>query len=155
VKLSRKVASRWGYLLATREAPTIPKWALERAFVRLAFLDEEETDSLQLAKESVNILLPKFLDLLHKAQGETYYMNASGSHGRIFYYFSPKHPVDSFHLMLGSRRERVILNLSYMPHRLDGSPDFQNSVQLVQGVEDPELAGLALMRLGRQLLTRI
>lgn len=154
--LARRVAARWGFLQATKEyVPPIPRWALERAAIRLAFVDTKEPDALLLAKESVNILLPKFLEMLRKKMGERYYMNASQANGRIFYYFAPRQPVDSFHLMVGSKQGKVFLNLSYMPHRLDGSPDFSNSRQVVQVVEDPELAGLDFMRVTRQLFTKM
>lgn len=83
-------------------------------------------------------------------------MNASVARGRVFYFFAPRHPVDYFALTLYTDfRGRVKLTFSYTPNKLNGMPDFAKSIEETATVDDPELAGLQLMRTVRAVLGKI
>lgn len=122
---------------------------------RLAFLpDTPDLQDLEVARESVDVFLPKILRVLQDRQGDRYYMNASESHGRIFYFFSPRHPIDAFSLTLSARGGRATVVFGYTPYGLDGRPNFKGMRQ--QSVtSDPEMAGLAVMRLIRSVVSSL
>lgn len=153
---ARRVAARW----ATEQAlgdwqPTIPQEALDFFLPRLAYLpDTPDLQKLDEARDSVAVFLPKLLEMLHKKQGERYYMNSSESHGRIFYFFSPQHPLDAFNLALSIRNGHAFLAFGYAPYTAQGKLDFRGMVGQ-QAATDPEMAGLALMRLVRAVLAKI
>jgi hypothetical protein len=151
---ARRVAARWALHVARGDwQPTIPQEAL--AFFRTAYLPD--TPSLQMlddARDSVAVFLPKVLDLLHKKQNDRYYMNASESQGRIFYFFSPRQPVDSFNLTLYMKGLQAFVAFGYIPYRPGGGLNLQGMIS-AHAVVDPDIAGMALMRVVRNVLGRI
>lgn len=157
-KTARKVAATWAFRIASEGwQPAIPDWAHKWASSQIeAYAPSADfTQALDEARTSVNIMLPKLLQMLHQKQGERYYMSASESRGKVFYYFAPRHPVDSFSLMLAiTPGAEASLAFGYMPTKVNGSPDFANGKQN-KAKSDPELAGLQLMRLVRALLAQV
>jgi len=153
---ARKVAAIW----AIREAqmgwqPTIPQEALEYFFTRSAYLpDTPALQALDDARDSIGALLPRLLELLHKKQGDRYFMNGSESQGKIFWFFSPPQPIDAFNLTLAIRGDQAFMAFGYTPYMLDGHLDFHGMIS-AHATAEPELAGLALMRLVRDVLSRI
>lgn len=109
---------------------------------------------LEDARSSVAVMLPKILRTLQQHQGDRYYMNASESHGKIFYFFSPRQPIDAFNLTLYIKNGEAMCIFGYTPYKLNGLLDFQNMKH--ESVSSlPEMAGLAVMRLLRDLLATI
>lgn len=107
------------------------------------------------ARESIAILLPNFLNLLKQKFKDKFDMNASAAGTRIFYFFSPKHPLENIAVSMGVHQHRIFMGVLYAPVDLHGSVDYSRAVEAKENVEDPELAGLALMRLGRKVLGRV
>lgn len=156
-RLSRRVAARWALKQALGDwQPAIPKEALEYLqSVKLAFMpDTEEGAMLEDARASVAVMLPKLLKTLQQHQGDRYYMNASESHGKIFYFFSPRQPIDAFSLTLYIQKGEAICVFGYTPYKLDGSLDFKG-MKSERTLSRPEMAGLAVMRIVRELLATI
>ena len=173
--LTRKVAARYCFNLAMASGPNpeIPAWVFEwgervhTAAIKTAYLDERKhydvsptlvlTDAqiVAQARESVSIMLPKFMELLHKKFNEKFHMNSSGAATRIHYYFATQHPLETIAVMLGIASRKVFLSVMYAPLGLHGAVDYKKAFEQKQVVEDPELAGLALMRLGRSVLGRV
>jgi len=179
--LTRRVAARWGWSVATAgEQPTIPAWVFEwgdrtfNAAIKTAYADDGYVHHLELdktvpsmpvvptdqqlfqtARESIAILLPHFLGLLYGKFKERYTMNASASGTRIYYYFASKHPLESIALTMVVHQHRIFMSLMYAPIDLHGLVDYKRAVEMKEFVEDPELAGLALTRLGRKVLARV
>lgn len=107
------------------------------------------------ARESIAILLPNFLALLKSKFKDKFDMNASATGTRIYYFFSPKHPLENIAVALGVHNHRCFLSVLYAPVNLHGAVDYTRAIEVKENVEDPELAGLALMRLGRKVLARV
>lgn len=180
--LARKVAARYCFNLAMAAGPNppIPAWVFEwgdrvhAAAIKTAYLDEKQLHELEnqktvpsmpvvltdaqlvaQARESVSIMLPKFMEMLHKKFNEKFHMNSSGASTRIHYYFATHHPLETIAVMLGIASRKVFLSIMYAPLGLNGAVDYKKAFEQKQVVEDPELAGLALMRLGRSVLGRV
>lgn len=172
--LTRKVAARYCFNLAMAAGPNpvIPAWVFEwgdrvHTAVKTAYLDERKnydlsptlvlTDAqiMAAARESVAIMLPKFMEMLHKKFNEKFHMNSSGAATRIHYYFATHHPLETIAVMLGLASKKVFISMMYAPLGLNGAVDYKKAFEQKQVVEDPELAGLALMRLGRSVLGRV
>lgn len=155
--LARKVAARWAYQQALGNwQPEIPQEALAYFDgIKVAYtLDTEDGIALEDARSSVSVMLPRILEALRKHMGDRYAMNASESHGKIFYFFSPPQPVDAFNLTLYIRAQKAVLVFGYTPMKLNGMYDFQNmKTKTVQS--SPEMAGMAVMRLVRALLAEV
>jgi hypothetical protein len=151
-RLIRRVAAAWATKLAFSEwNPPIPQELLSR----VAFMpDTEEGLALEDARDSVAVFLPKILDTLRKATGERYYANASESHGKIFYYFAPRQPIDSFNLTVWVHGPNAQVSFGYIPTRVDGSLDIAN-MKSVRLPSSPETAGMAVMRALRDLLSKL
>lgn len=133
----------------------IPSEVLSFFEVRLAYMpNTEEGLALQEAQTSVDLFLPKILELLFRKQGDRYYLSASESRGRIFYYFAPRHPIDAFNLGVAIRNGRAHLFFGYTPAKLDGTLDLHGMIQEKTSAE-PEMAGLAVMRLVRSILSQV
>lgn len=116
--------------------------------VRSAF---EKNDDLKDARSSVNALMDRFLKILSQT-GDTYRMGASASRGQIFYFFTGKHQLDAFSLVLSAPKEGVAkLLVQYVPFDVHKKPEVAKTVS-VQMESEPEMAGLALMRAGKKLL---
>ena len=153
---ARKLAARWALHEAQKGwRPTIPQEGLEYFFTRSAYLpNTPDLQALDEARDSITALLPRLLELLHKKQGDRYYMNGSESRGKIFWFFAPPQPIDAFNLTLATRNGLAFLSFGYMPYTLTGQLDFHGMVS-DHATADPEMAGLALMRLARSVLSRI
>lgn len=156
---ARKVAARWALFEAQKGwQPTLPQEALAyraRLFARSAYLPNTPAlQALDDARDSIGALLPRLLELLHKKQGDRYFMNGSESQGKIFWFFSPPQPVDAFNLTLMIRGAQAFIAFGYTPYTLDGRLDFHGMISS-HVMAEPELAGLALMRLVRDVLSRI
>lgn len=151
-RLARRVAAAWGRKVAfSGWRPPIPQELLSR----VAFMPDTETGQpLEDARDSIDVFLPKILDTLRKAMGERYYVNASESHGKIFYYFAPRQPIDSFNLTLWIHGPNAQVSFGYVPTRMDGSLDLAN-MKSVRLPAAPETAGLAVMRALRDLLSKL
>jgi hypothetical protein len=135
--------------------PEIPSWVFGRYQVKLAYAAGDD-EVFQLAKESVNLTLPRFLDLLRKRLHDRYSMNASQRRSEIFYFFAAPQPVDSIALHIAVRGGQTVLDLSYVPYGLtDGRPDMSRLIELREKVDDPEMAGLYLMRMTRKLMDSV
>ena len=151
-KLARRVAARW--IISSLEKgwqPPIPEWLLAKGKVGYS-LDTPEGIALHEARESVVLFIPKLLSMLRQKMGERYYMNSSTEgHGKIFFFFAPKHPIDSFSLILATDHRGTSLSFGYLPYKVTGRPDFSNSIEKTMRA-NPETAGLALMKLVRDVL---
>ena len=114
-------------------------------------LDDEKI--FKEARDSLEILLPKLLDLLYRTFKDRFHMNASGGKSRIFYYFATKDPLENIALTLGIKAHMPYLSMMYVPTALHGGADYKRGIEFKEVVEDPELAGLTMMRLARKLLS--
>jgi hypothetical protein len=96
----RRVAARWLRLQASAGGQPIPADVLKFYFDgRTAYApDTEEGAQLHEAQTSIDLFLPKIMEVLFRKQGDRYYLTASESRGRIFYYFAPRQPIDAFNL---------------------------------------------------------
>jgi hypothetical protein len=146
-----RIASEWALKRAYSEwQPPIPDWARPAV---LAFANTGE--DFYAAKVSVNVLLPKLVKLLSSTMGDRYHLSASESRGQVFYFITSRHQLDAFSIMLSVPQEgtaRIVA--SYVPYDLRKMPKLKEKVEVVHTAE-PDLAGMALMRAGRQLLTEI
>jgi hypothetical protein len=157
-RISRKVAARWGLISTTRGwTPEIPSWVFERYGSKTALaLSPEDTEAFALAKESVNLTLPRFLDLLKRTLHDRYSLNASQRGNDIFYYFAAPNPMDSISLHFTVRNGAVLMDMGYVPFGLTSNlPDYSKAVEVRQIFKDPEMAGLYLMRMAKALLAKI
>jgi hypothetical protein len=154
--LTRRVASTWAFKKATEGGSPIPLEVLQHFFGgKTAYaLNSEEGFALHEAQESVNLFLPKILEMLFRKQGDRYYMTASESRGRIFYYFAPRHPLDAFNLGVSVHNGKAMLFFGYTPMKVGGGIDLQGMIS-EKAVADTEVAGLAVMRLVRSVLSKI
>lgn len=153
---ARRLAARWALHEAQQGwQPTIPEEALAYFLTRSAYVpDTPDLQALDLARDSIGAMLPRLLEVLRKKQGDRYSMNGSESRGKIFWFFSPPQPIDAFNLTLTTRDGLAFLAFGYMPYTVTGQLDFHGMIS-DHGTADPEMAGLALMRLVRSVLGRI
>lgn len=107
------------------------------------------------AKLSLEIMLPKVLQTLGKKFRDRFYMNATQQRMKLYYYFSGHPALETIALTLAIQGGHPVLWVGYIPNKLVGGADFQRGIHESVVVRDPELAGLALMRLLRKLLDRI
>jgi hypothetical protein len=111
--------------------------------------------SLLRAKESINVSLPRFVDLLRRETGDRYHVNSSTRKRELFYFFSPKYPLDTYSLYVRPKGpEKCFLVLGYMPMKLRGGVDLARSIE-VKGVSFSDSAGFTLMMLAKQLLKKV
>lgn len=168
--LARRVAARWGRKVAMAgENPPIPAWVFEwgDALVKTAYADivyktvpempavQTDEQIFDLARESIDILLPKFVALLHAKFREKFGMNVSATRQRIFYFFAPHNPLENIAVSLMVKQGKVILSVAYAPVDLHGNVNHRGIIEMKELVQDPEMAGLALMRVGRKVLARV
>jgi hypothetical protein len=135
--------------------PPIPEWVFAKLGSSIAVASKEDQEAIQLAKESVNILMPRLLKLLRQKFMDKYYLNVSQRGTDVYYFFSTRHPVDGISLRIGLKNGKVILNMGWVPYDLKGRPEWTKVVSESIGVDDPELAGLSLLRLTKSLLARV
>jgi len=154
--LTRRVAAAWAFKKASEGGSPIPKEVLQFFFEgRTAYaLDSEDGFELQEAQESVNLFLPKILEQLFRHQGDRYYMTATESKGRIFYYFAPRQPLDAFNMGVSIRNGKAALFFGYTPMKVTGGIDLMHMVS-ERATSDTDVAGLAMMRLVRAVLARV
>ena len=179
--LARRVAARYCWSIAMAGPnPPIPAWVtawaegVEAANVKTAYADNGYLHQVQLdktipsmpavktdhqlfeeARESIAILLPNFLNLLKQKFKDKFDMNASATGTRIYYFFAPRLPLENIAVSLGVHNHRIFLSVLYAPVDLHGAVNYSKAIEAKENVEDPELAGLALMRLGRKVLGRV
>lgn len=155
-RLARRIAAAWGYHFAQGGwAPPIPDWVFERFSTRYAFdPGEEKVDVLKEAKESIHTTLPRFIALLKKETGDRYHMNSSTRRHELYYFFSPRYPIDTYSLYVRPQGDKVLLVMGYVPVKLNGSPDYTKAVE-VKGPANPMSAGLVMMMLTKQLLQKV
>lgn len=106
--------------------------------------------TLSLAKESVNLTIPRFLDALRTVMGARFSPNASQRRADIYYYFASKETDDSIAMHLNVRGGQVSLDLAYVPSGENGL-DYTKTKQVQTRIPDPEMAGLYLMRMVKAL----
>lgn len=112
-------------------------------------------DIFDEAKLSIEIMLPTVLKTLGKKFNDRFYMNATQQRMKLYYYFSGHPALETFALTLSVQHDLPLLWFGYIPNKLLGGADFQRAIHDSVRVPDPEVAGLALMRLVRKLLSRI
>ncbi len=112
-------------------------------------------DVFDEAKLSIEILLPKVLATLAKKFGSRFYMRATQQRMKLYYYFSAHPAIETITLMLSLRGSYAMIGLGYAPHKINGGADFSKSIQETIVIRDPSVAGLAMMRLLRQLLSKV
>jgi hypothetical protein len=169
-RIARRVAARWAFKQAQGDnPPIIPRWVhtwAESLTTRVAYLGERDEYSLpdlrtddevfDAAQDSIEILLPKFLATLKAKFYERYHMNASKTKNRIYYYFTPDNPIDTIALALVVRNHKAYLELIYVPYAVAGDRlDYKKAVRESASVDEPDVAGLALMRMLRKVLARV
>jgi hypothetical protein len=86
---------------------------------------------------------------------ERFHMNASATSTRIFYFFAPNHPLENVAVSLMVKRQKVLLSVTYVPLDLQGAIDHRGIIEFKELVQDPEMAGLSLMRLARKVLGHV
>jgi len=152
---ARKIAARFAYAQASLWSPPIPPEVRQICQPRLAYLpNTADLQALDDARDSVGVFLPKLLDMLYRKQGDRYHLNGSASRGYLFYYLSTRHPIDAFNITLSIKKGLAQVALGYMPYKLDGRVDLRG-MRTEHGESEPEMAGLALMRACRSLLSKI
>lgn len=114
-----------------------------------------EEDSFVDAKTSIEVMLPKLLATLGKKFRDKFYMRATQQRLKLYYYFSGHPALETVALSLTMRSGTPTLWLAYVPHKLVGGADYAKAIQDQVSVRDPEMAGLALMRLLRGLLAKV
>jgi hypothetical protein len=125
---------------------------LHRVQERVTYPGQDVFDE---AKLSIEIMLPTLLKTLEKKLHDRFYMNATQQRMKLYYYFSGHPALETFALTLSVQGGSSLLWFGYIPNKLLGGADFQKAIHDSVRVSDPEVAGLALMRLVRKLLTRI
>jgi hypothetical protein len=150
----QKVASYWIKRLS-RKTSGIPGWVFDRYQTRESFQSDPRIDEAlyQTARESVNALIPTFLAYLRKHLGDRYTLNASSRRTDIYYFFAPPQPIDSVAMHLGVKGAKVRLDLSYSPSDLQGNRAPEKMREVREVIEDPELAGIYMMRMLRKVLS--
>jgi hypothetical protein len=109
------------------------------------------------AKLSIEIMLPSVLKTLGKKFNDRFYMNATQQRMKLYYYFAGHPAVETFALTLSIQGGSPLLWFGYIPNKMSlaEGADFKRAIHDSVRVRDPEVAGLALMRLVRKLLSRI
>ena len=178
-KRALRVAARWTVqrILETGQpsiAPEVIAWVeSERSFTaradylqdltRLDLIRDNTFENLQTAeeemfadaKDSVGAMLPKVLQTLGKKFREKFYMRATQQRFKLYYYFAGHPALETIALTLTLKGGKPLLWLGYIPQKISGGSDIAKSKQEQVAVHDPEMAGLALMRLLRKLMDRV
>lgn len=109
-----------------------------------------------LAKDSLNVFLPKFRDMLRAIMKETYYMSISNRGTDAYWYFQAKVPLDVFWVQLRTKTQKTWVTVGYAPfHLTEDRPDYSKAVERTVKVEEEDLAGLSFMRLSREVLKKV
>lgn len=164
LKSARRVAARVAFEEALGSwQPPMPEWVFgltasfpgEKTALSGPPTALEDQVKFQDAKESIAILLPKFMQTLSSKYHDRYHMNATSRGTRMHYYFATYHPLETFVVDLNVRGGRILLSVHFIPHDMKGKPNLAGSVNEAARVDEAELAGLTLMRLARKLLSRV
>lgn len=108
------------------------------------------------AKASLGSMLPRLLVALNSKFRDQFYMRATQQRFRLYYYFSGDPALETIALTMTLDGGRTSLWLGYIPNSVAMSgADFKRAIQEQASVDDPEMTGLALMRLSRSLLAKI
>ena len=124
----------------------------DHTFENLRTVQEEMFED---AKDSLGVMLPKVLAALGKKFHDRFYMRATQQRFKLYYYFSGHPALETIALSLTLKNGKPLLWLGYIPQKISGGSDIAKSIHEQVVVPEPELAGLALMRLVRTLLGRI
>lgn len=114
-----------------------------------------DEDAFADAKSSVTIMIPRLLAALSKKFRDKFYMRATQQRFKLYYYFSGDPALETIALTLTLKQGKPFLWLGYIPNKLTGGADFAKAIQEQVAVSDPDMAGLALMRLARSLLAKV
>jgi hypothetical protein len=114
-----------------------------------------DEDTFRTARESVEMMLPTFQALLKKKFRDTFHLNSSAEKTRVYYFFAPNNPLENVAVQMMIKNHRPFMSVMYAPVGLRGAVDYKNAIEQKGPVEDPEMAGLQLMRLGHQVLSRV
>lgn len=149
--MARRVAEAW---LEQSWAPTIPDWV----FSRFGSDDREalrpgDNDLLLAAKKLIGENLPYLTRLLQRTMGERYHTNSSTRQNELYYFFSPRQPLNTFTLYVKPIHNKVLLVLGYMPMP-EGKPDLARSIE-VREESDLPMCGAMMLRLAQALLGRV
>lgn len=167
-RLSKKVAARWGLRAALGATSSVPSWVVAwgdgwgtKLSARVALLSDlpgyklSDVEVFAQAQESLHILLPKFQALLYSKLQERFSASVSRSGTRAYYFFSSDSELETFAITMMVRRGVVDLVLGYVPISVSGHPNYDQAIEEHERVIDPEMAGLALMRVTRKIFNLI
>jgi len=137
--------------------PEIPQWVFERYATKTSFQSNPKVDAAILndGRDSISALLPSFLSVLRKSLGDRYSMNSSQTSTDLFYFFAPPQPVDSIAMHIGSHGGKLKLDISYLPRDLRGGVNLSKIVELREVIDDPDMAGLHMMRMLKKLMAKV
>lgn len=175
-KRALRVAARWAFQLARgdREAevsPEVTQWVRNftarydyvRDMDRLDLVKDNtfepvmtlEEEAFGDAKLSIEIMLPRVLQTLGKKFRDKFYMRATQQKFKLYYYFSGHPALETIALTLTLKGGKPFVWLGYIPTKVTGGSDLASAVYEQVRVQDPEMAGLATMRLLRDLLSKV
>lgn len=177
-KRALRVAARWAFQLAQGDrqaeiSPEIIRWVEARNFTarhdyvkdldRLDLVKDNtfspimtlEEEAFGDAKLSIEIMLPKVLQTLAKKFRDKFYMRATQQRLKLYYYFSGHPALETIALTLTMKGGKPLVWLGHIPMKISGGADFAKAINEQARVQDPEMAGLACMRVLRGLLGRI
>lgn len=124
----------------------------DNTFEPVQTLDEETFSD---AKASVEVMLSRVMQTLGKKFRDKFYMRATQQKLRLYYYFSGHPALETIALTLTLKSGKPLLWIGYIPTKISGGSDFAKAIHEQMLVREPEMAGLALMRLLRSLLARV
>lgn len=118
-------------------------------------LQTREEEIFSDAKTSIEIMLPKVIQALAKKFKDRFDMRATQQKLKLYYYFGNPYGLETVALTLTLRGGKPLLWWGYIPTKVVGGSDFSKAIYTQVRVQDPEMAGLAMMRLLRELLAKI
>lgn len=136
-------------------APNFPSFLLKKQALAYDEPLTQDAERFLLAKDSVNVFLPKFRDMLRAAMKETYYMSISNRGTDAYWYFQAKVPLDVFWVQLRTKNSKTWVTVGYAPfHLTQDRPDYSKAVERTIQVDEEDLSGLVFMRLAREVLKK-
>lgn len=114
-----------------------------------------EQEAFSDAKASLGVMLPKVLQTLGNKFKDKFYMRATQQKLKLYYYFSGHPALETIAFTLTMKGGKPFLWAGYIPTKLTGESDLAKAIHEQMAIREPEMAGLALMRLLRGLLARI
>lgn len=141
-------------ILAEGEPP-FPTWLQKRLALTYDEPLSRDAERFLLAKDSVNVFLPKFRDMLRAALKETYYMSISNRGTDAYWYFQAKVPLDVFWAQLRTKNSKTWMTVGYAPfHLTQDRPDYSKAIERTVEVDEEDLAGLTFMRVAREVIKK-